>query len=70
MQGSRRFSHHKLAPRSENLLKKPDQMQGGRRFSYITVNFHPEVRFYLKRKPYQMQGGRHVFKLFTLLVRK
>ncbi len=37
----------KLPPRNENLLKKnPYQAQGRGRFSYITVNFYPEVRIY------------------------
>ncbi len=36
-------------------------MQDGRRFSYITVNFHPEVRMYLKPLP---DAGRQLLFLY------
>ncbi len=44
--GAGSASGGRYLPLSKNLLKNPYQMQGGRRFSYNKVNFHPEIRIY------------------------
>ncbi len=59
MQGGSHFFYNAISILKWESIEKPYHSQGAGHFSYIVVNFHPEVRIYWKTLP--LAGGSHHF---------